>query len=589
MHKQLTKQTLRIFWEHSKKYPWALVLLAIGTVASPLIQSYPPILYRDLINLLSKGRVEGVVEAAVYIVILIFAVNFVSHVIVRRGLRIVATFFQLSVMRDLTNTCYETLHRHSFGFFSSNFVGGLVTKVKRYERSFERLADQVTYELGRALLYTIIIVGVLLWQYRVLGWIMLVWIIIFILVSYFLARLKLPYDMEQAETDTRVTGQLADSITNNLNIKLFTNRNLEIRRFKDVTEDQYKLRRRSWNLGNIIDLTQATLMMILEFVIIYIAIKLWHSGSLQVGDIALLQAYILKIMEQLWGTAKNMKNIYESLADANEMTEILIHPQEIADVEYAKDLTLTKGEINFKNIAFGYHEGADVLSEFNLNIKAGERVAFVGPSGGGKSTIIKLLFRLYDLDGGEISIDGQNIKNVTQDSLRNILALVPQDPILFHRSLMENIRYAKPSATDDEVIAVAKLAHVDEFARSFPQGYDTYVGERGIKLSGGERQRVAIARALLKNAPILVLDEATSSLDSESEMFIQDALTKLMHGRTTIVVAHRLSTIMQMDRILVIEGGKIIEEGKHQELLEKKEGVYQKLWGIQAGGFANSK
>jgi ATP-binding cassette, subfamily B, bacterial len=220
-----------------------------------------------------------------------------------------------------------------------------------------------------------------------------------------------------------------------------------------------------------------------------------------------------------------------------------------------------------------------------LKINPGERVALIGPSGGGKSTIVKLLFRFWDIQNGEIRIDDQDIAKVTQESLRESMALVPQESILFHRSLHENISYSRPDATKDEVTQAAKMAHCHEFISKFPKGYDTFVGERGVKLSGGERQRVAIARAILKNAPILVLDEATSSLDSESEMFIQDALKNLMAGRTTIVIAHRLSTIMQMDRIVVIENGEVIEEGKHEELLKVKQGIYQKLWEIQAGGF----
>ncbi len=250
----------------------------------------------------------------------------------------------------------------------------------------------------------------------------------------------------------------------------------------------------------------------------------------------------------------------------------------------AAALSVREGAIAFEHIEFTFRPERPILHNFNLEIPGKQKVALVGPSGAGKSTLTKLLLRLYNLTEGSISIDGQNIAKITQASLRENIAFVPQEPVLFHRSLMDNIRYGKRDATDAEVIEAAKQAHCHEFISALPGSYDTFVGERGIKLSGGERQRVAIARALLKNAPILLLDEATSSLDSESEALIQDALKNLMRGKTVIVIAHRLSTIMNMDRIVVLEGGNIVADGTHNELLQRG-GLYKKLWGIQAGGF----
>jgi ATP-binding cassette subfamily B protein len=328
-------------------------------------------------------------------------------------------------------------------------------------------------------------------------------------------------------------------------------------------------------------------MLLIEGIMMYLALKFWKAGRLTVGDFTLIQLYLISIFDRLWGMGKQVRSFYEALADANEMTDILLTKPEITDAPNAKKLKLTSGKIEFKNVDFRYHKNAAVFNKFNLQIRPGERVALIGPSGGGKSTIVKMLFRFHDVTGGEILIDSQDISKATQDSLRDNLALVPQDPILFHRTLMENIRYSKNNATDEEVVAAAKAAHAHEFIIASQNGYNTYVGERGIKLSGGERQRVAIARAILKNAPILVLDEATSSLDSESEHYIQDALKNLMNGKTVIVIAHRLSTIMQMDRIIVLENGKITEQGKHAELLKVEEGTYQKLWQIQAGGFSS--
>ena len=267
------------------------------------------------------------------------------------------------------------------------------------------------------------------------------------------------------------------------------------------------------------------------------------------------------------------------------MVDIMNLPREITDAPGAAQLAPRDGTIEFKDVVFAFSDGKPVLSDFNLAITGHEKVALVGPSGAGKTTITKLILRFYDVTGGAIEIDGQNISKVTQDSLRGAIAFVPQEPILFHRTLMENIRYGRRDATDAEVVEAAKQAHCYEFIMRTKDGFDTYVGERGIKLSGGERQRIAIARAILKNAPILILDEATSSLDSESEALIQDALARLMEGKTVIAIAHRLSTVMKMDRIIVIENGAVAMSGTHDELVTHDGGLYQKLWEIQAGGF----
>lgn len=581
---QLTKQTTRIFWNHAKKYRWQVTAIIAGIFTVPFLQTYIPMKYRDVLNILAQGNEPGVFTQVFNLLIFILLLNLIS-ITIRRLFNLLTNYFEPAVMRDLMNSCYAYVQQHSFGFFSGTFVGSLVTKVKRYEKSFERLSDTVTYDLGNSFLLTAAIIVALFFQFPIFAWIILSWSIVFILFSYYFAVYKLPWDMKRAQADSYVTGQLADGITNNINVKLFSHYEGESERFSGATNDQFNLRRKSANLGTLGDSVQAILMTLLEFGGMYLAIRMWNNGTLQVGDVALLQLFLYRIFDKLWNTGKQLRLVFEALADANEMTEILLKPHAVADAPDAKKLITDKGGIAFKQVKFGYHDSTPVLNDFNLEIKPGERLAFIGPSGGGKSTILKLLFRFHNITGGAIEVDGQNIAGVTQDSLRDVLSLVPQDPILFHRSLMENIRYAKPEATDEQVIEAAKLAHAHEFISAFPQKYQTLVGERGIKLSGGERQRVAIARAILKDAPILVLDEATSSLDSESEKFIQDALGKLMKNRTTIVVAHRLSTIMQMDRIVVISGGKIIEQGKHEELLKVQQGVYQKLWEIQAGSF----
>ena len=338
-------------------------------------------------------------------------------------------------------------------------------------------------------------------------------------------------------------------------------------------------------MDNIFDAIQALFVVALEGIIFYVGIILWEKEMFTIGDFVLLQLYVMTIFMGMFNFGKLIRRTYKDLADAEEMTVILNTEHGITDVLRAKELKVKGGNIELQNVSFYYHKNRKVFDKFNLIIKGCQRIALIGPSGAGKTTVIKLLLRNYDVFGGKILIDNQDISRVTQESLWENISLVPQDPILFHRSLLENIRYGKLDATDEEVIEASKLAHCHEFISNLPEKYNTYVGERGIKLSGGERQRVAIARAILRNAPILVLDEATSSLDSHSESLIQDALDKLMKDKTVIVIAHRLSTIVKMDRIIFIDNGEIIEDGTHQQLIEKENGYYRKLWELQAGGF----
>lgn len=584
-----TKQTLKIFWDHARRLGFRPYFLFGGMIVVTLFRDATPLFYKNLVNFLVDHKVGDNIRPALNIITALFVLN-ICRVLLWRSINFVNNYFQSRVMADLTKTCYEYLQKHSIGFFNSNFVGSLVTKVKRYERAFEQLSDQFMFNLGRSVTEMGIIVGVLLYLYWPIGLLLLAWCLTYVLFAFFYSFYKLKYDIKRAQADTKTTAQLADTITNNFNIKIFANYKKEYQRFADVIEKQFRLRKKSWDIGTLGEIFQGLYMICAEFAFVYLALQWWNQGFLTIGDVVLVQAYLIRIFDQLWDTGKNIRAIYEALADANEMTEMLLEPHEVQDSLNAKKLKVNEGKIEIRRVTFGYEEQQkskeEILRDFDLEIKAGERIALVGASGGGKSTIVKLLLRFFDIQKGSILIDGQNIAKVTQDSLRASIGFVPQEPILFHRTLLDNIRYARPEATDEEVYEAARVAHCHEFISHFPEGYQTYVGERGVKLSGGERQRVAIARAILKNAPILILDEATSSLDSESEMYIQDALSKLMKGKTTLVVAHRLSTIMQMDRILVINNGQVVEEGKHEELVKAKQGIYQKLWQIQAGGFA---
>ena len=581
--KVTNQQIFKVLWAHIRRYRWMVFVVLVGSLVGQVtLNLIIPWYYKGFFDALVAGG-ENSTATLINVLKIIFALHLVSWV-ARRFLNITSNYFQGQVMADLAMTSERYLLRHSHQFFTNNFAGSLVRKVNRLSRAFENLADQTSYTLLPLVINVVGILVVLSIRSLTLGLALGVWLVITLTYNYYVARWKQRYDLLRAAKDSEATGVLADSITNNANIKLFNGYGHEEERYGRVTEDLRRLRVTAWNLNELIDGLQSFLMVIIEVGLMYLAINLWQHGVLTIGDFALIQAYLIILFGHLWDFGRLLRNIYEGLADATEMVEILETPHEIQDTKKANALAVKRGQIEFQNVTFGFHQTRKVLDRFNLIIEPNERVALVGSSGAGKSTITHLLYRLYDIDGGKILIDGQNIANVTQDSLRQAVALVPQEPILFHRTLLENIRYGRREATSAEVIEAAKQAHCHEFITELPLGYDTYVGERGIKLSGGERQRVAIARAILKNAPILVLDEATSSLDSESEALIQDALKQLMKDKTVIVIAHRLSTILSMDRIIVIENGKVIDMGTHQELLQRR-GIYKKLWEIQAGGF----
>lgn len=493
--------------------------------------------------------------------------------------------FQAACKSDLYQKCFKYLHGHSATFFNNNFVGSLVRRINKYDRAYEDITDQLFWNLIPAISLLALILFQL-WRTNVkIALLFTGWTIFYLIFTTVFSVKSMKFDLKVNELDSKTTGFVADTITNQSNVKLFASLGFELGSFNKLVVQWKNSLVTAWNVHTIQEAIQSALMIGGDFVIVYTSIKLWSQGALTVGEVVMIQAFMIRVFDRLWEIGRNIRRLYQGFAEANEMTEILLTPHEVLDVKEAKNLTVKSGKIEFQKVFFGYKANQNIFRNFSLSIEPGQKLALVGPSGGGKSTIVKLLLRFLDIESGVISIDNQNIAEVTQDSLRTKVSLVPQDPVLFHRSLFDNIQYGNPKATKDQVIKASKLAHCHEFISRLPDSYHTFVGERGIKLSGGERQRVAIARAILKDAPILVLDEATSSLDSESELLIQDALKNLMKDKTVIVIAHRLSTIMQMDRIVVIEKGKIKESGTHNELVELSDGAYQKLWNIQVGGF----
>ncbi len=584
--KDNTKKTLKYFWRAGLKYKISGFFNLFSVVVAVAFGAIAPLFYKDFFNILADGGL-GKAEAVlmlIKILVIIAALNFLEWIFWRVSDFAVA-HFESHVIADLNSQCFEYLHKHSFSFFNNNFVGSLVKRVKWFGKAFENITDKLTWNITPLAVSIVIIAVVLFKRSFWIGLGVILWTAIFLLFNFIFAKYKLRYDIKRAEKETETTGILADTITNHSNVNLFNGFLREAKFFRGKMEEWRKLTKFTWNLNNSFHAGQGFLMAAFEIGIMYGAIILWQKGFLTIGDFALLQSYLISIFHRVWDFSKVIRTIYESLADAEEMTVILEMPHEIQDLPKAKKLLVSQGVIEFKNVDFYYNQTRPILKGFNLTVKSREKVALIGPSGAGKTTVAKLILRLHDITAGEILIDQQNIAKITQESLKANIAFVPQEPLLFHRTLMENIRYGEPLSTEKEIIAASKMAQCHDFISSFPDGYNTYVGERGVKLSGGERQRVAIARAILRNTPILILDEATSSLDSSSELLIQKAISELMRNKTVLVIAHRLSTIRQMDRILVIDDGKIKEEGTHQQLTKFVHGEYRRLWNLQAGGF----
>lgn len=580
-------QILGQFWHGISVARWSFFVSIILVLAVQIVRIFIPLFYKKFFDILGGStNVAADVAALTQIIFVVLIIHMADWTVMRVAIFIFETM-EAKVIAKLKQNSFNYMIGHSHSFFANSFTGSLVQKVNRFSRAFESLVDSLTFNLIPLIVIMVGSIWVTWTVFPTVAYILIIWVMLITAASITYSSWKLKYDKAVAESDSKTTGYLADAITNNNPVSFFTGHNYEMSGFKNVSEDQVRKTLISWRLGEIIDGLQVLLIFLVEFFVFYFAIKYWSQGLITVGTFVLAQTYIIGLANQLWNVNRIIRTVYQALADSKEMVEILLTPHEIKDLSNASKLEIKNGEIEFKNVSFGFKDENKILNNLNLKIKPKEKLALVGHSGSGKTTFVRLIMRLYNINSGEILIDNQDISKVTQESLREQISFVPQDPVLFHRSLLENIRYGRRDATDEEVKEASKLAHCDEFIENLPLKYDTLVGERGIKLSGGERQRVAIARAILKKAPILIFDEATSSLDSYSESLIQDALENLMKSSTTIIIAHRLSTVKKMDRIIVMDKGEIVEDGTHEKLLDANNGnhLYKKLWDLQVGGF----
>jgi ATP-binding cassette, subfamily B, bacterial len=586
-HKKNTRvaPVLRVYTKATLRYPGMLALIILSVFAAQAVSITVPLYLKQLIDVLSQNSPSEEVVQILINIVLVYAALGACNWVAQQVQRFSLQKMEYNVMTDLSKLAFGKLIQHGHNFFLSNFTGTLTRRITRFARSYEQVFDSFIFNFLPTILFSAGTIIVLSSRSHLLGLVVFLWVCLFIAAQIVMTIWRHPLRVARTAEDSRLTGVTSDVIGNHSAVNLFAAVEYEKSVFGEVADRLRFAIKRSWNADNVIRGIQQALGIAIEVALLGIGVLLWQDGVITAGDFLLIQMYIIGLVTQVWQIGNALRGLYDAFADASEMIDIMELPYDVKDAPNAKELITSAGAIRFDHVDFYYHKDRPILSGLNLHIRAGERVAFVGPSGAGKSTVTKLLLRLYEVSQGAIRIDDQNIREVTQDSLHRAIAFVPQEPVLFHRTLRENIAYGKRDATEEEIIAAAMAAHCHEFISALPEGYDTHVGERGVKLSGGERQRVAIARAILKNAPILVLDEATSSLDSESEALIQDALDKLMRGKTVIAIAHRLSTIMKMNRIIVMEGGKVVISGTHQELLAHESNLYKKLWEIQAGSF----
>jgi len=558
-------------------------MFALGVVWS-IDVSLRPYLLKVMLNRLELTTPTAVFESLTFLCVAYVAASFVMITMFRLWDQIVQVNMVPAMRRNIINGMFSHLIKHSHSYYQNNFPGSLTNKINDLAT---HTPDVVTIAIDRFFSHTLALTVAIYTVSKVstvFALILFGWVALFFAVT--LGTLRYVEGLADAwsELGSTFTGRSVDVLSNMLSVRLFARHARERSSVDELLGNTVKAERKLQRAYFFIWCSYGYGIVLMQAFNLYFLMKGYQSGSVTVGDFALVLVINISIVDFLWQLGRDFTTVSKALGKISQALRLTTTPIEIVDAPNAKDLVVTRGEIVFDQVHFQYKGANALFNDKSIAIPAGQKVGLVGYSGSGKTTFVNLILRLHDIKSGRILIDEQDTRFVTQDSLRQAVAMIPQDPSLFHRTLFENIRYGRDEASDADVVEAAKRAHAHDFIALLPQGYGSMVGERGIKLSGGQRQRIAIARAILKNAPILILDEATSQLDSVVEGHIQDSLWQLMQGKTTLVIAHRLSTLLRMDRILVFERGKIIEDGTHAELLARG-GRYATLWDAQVGGF----
>ena len=516
--------------------------------------------------------------------LILFTSLSIGEVVFGRSAGLLQTILHPIHRQHIVRSLYAYLQQHSHRYLSSSFAGALAHRIAETSLGVTQTMQMMITEFMPVIIVYIVSTILLYRAYPPLAAFVGIWAVLFISISFWLATRCRIYSRKAAAARSETTGIIVDSVTNLTSSRLFARLGFERRYLNDQLKRELREVRKSNWYSERIRWFQFISAAILKIGTLYYSLSLWSQGKIAAADFVVATSLSLLIISEARNLSKRFLEFFEHIGNVANGVHTIIQPHEIIDRDNAINHAITKGSIEFRQVYFSYSSEKTVFTNLSVTIQPGERVGLVGFSGSGKSTFVNLILRLFDPQSGQILIDGVNIKDMTQEALHSQISLIPQDPSLFHRTLLENILYGRLEASQAELIEAARKAYADDFIAQMKEGYDSLVGERGVKLSGGQRQRIAIARVILKNAPILILDEATSSLDSITEKAIQDTLDSAMNGKTVIVVAHRLSTIAHLDRILVFDRGRIIEDGTHSNLLAKG-GAYYRLWQMQAGGF----
>ncbi|MDX1902069.1 MAG: ABC transporter ATP-binding protein [Gammaproteobacteria bacterium] len=561
------------------------LILILAFVLWAICDAIFPYFLKRIINVVQfwKGDPAGIYAAVATPVLLLVFFWVLAEIAMRvQGILQIYTFPRFRA--NIREAVFDYVKSHSHAFFSSQFSGSIAKRLADLPKSCQSIMEIVCLQFTTAFTGAVIVFIMMWYTQPIFALILTIWLALHMVINLVFLRYGSELAEVHSESQSTLSGKMVDVFTNILNMRLFARGDYEADYLKFYQKDEIRKAKKSLWLAEMMRIGLGLNGLFLIFGLLYALLYGWAHGWVSLGDFTQIEMQAFWLLGWMWYVTFQLTTFVREVGVTGDALALVRKSHDLTDKKNAYPIRIGRGEIRFDNVTFGYQKNRPIFQDLNIVISPGEKVGLVGYSGSGKTTFVNLILRFYDLQAGRILIDGQDIADVTQDSLRAQIAMIPQDPSLFNRSLLENIRYGRLNATDEEVIEASTMAHCHEFVEKLDGKYQSLVGERGLKLSGGQRQRIAIARAVLKNAPILMLDEATSALDSVTERLIQDSLHHLMQGRTAIVVAHRLSTLADMDRILVFHKGKVIEEGTHEQLLELG-GYFATLWNMQTDGF----